>query len=146
MVQDEREGEGGERALLNLGHTFGHALEAASGFSSSSGYLHGEAVSVGLAMAATLSWRLGWIQEEDKDRIVRLLQLAQLPVTLLPQAGRALPEELLQFMAADKKAVNGRLTLVLPRGSLGNAVVTRDVPLTLVSEVLAQFCSPKRPF
>jgi len=103
------------RALLNLGHTFGHAIETGMGYGS---WLHGEAVAVGMLMAADLSWRQGWLTQADVGRIKRLLQRAALPVQ--PPVMSA--ETFLHHMAVDKKNVDGKLRLVLLR-SLGQAVV-----------------------
>jgi 3-dehydroquinate synthase len=109
--------EGG-RALLNLGHTFGHAIESGMGFGN---WLHGEAVSAGIVMAAELSRRLGWLSAADVDRVRRLLQCAGLPV-----CGPALgAEQYLEFMAHDKKVIDGCLRLVLLQ-SIGNAATTSE--------------------
>lgn len=114
VARDER--ESGERALLNLGHTFGHAIETGMGYGE---WLHGEAVAAGTMMAAALSARLGWLSAEDVKRIERLFVRAGLPVH-----GPALPSErYLELMRHDKKVEDGRLRLVLLRG-LGNAVVS----------------------
>ncbi|MDZ4297072.1 MAG: 3-dehydroquinate synthase [Moraxellaceae bacterium] len=103
------------RALLNLGHTFGHAIETGMGYGS---WLHGEAVAVGMLMAADLSWRQGWLSQADVSRVKLLLQRAALPVQ--PPVMSA--ENFLHHMAVDKKNVDGKLRLVLLR-SLGQAVV-----------------------
>ena len=127
VAADER--ESGERALLNLGHTFGHAIEAGMGYGA---WLHGEAVAAGTMMAAELSWRLGWISEEVLLRIERLFVLAGLPVR-----GPQMPvERYIELMQHDKKVLDGRLRLVLLRG-LGEAVVTGDVPLAAVEAAIA---------
>ena len=109
--------EGG-RALLNLGHTFGHAIESGMGYGN---WLHGEAVSAGTVMAAELSRRLGWLSAADVDRVRSLLQRAGLPVCG-PVLGA---EQYLEFMAHDKKVIDGRLRLVLLK-SIGSAVTTSD--------------------
>lgn len=116
---DER--ESGIRATLNLGHTFGHAIETHQGYGV---WLHGEAVSAGTVMALEMSHRLGWISVEDRDRAVRLLSCAGLPV-VPPADMRA--EDFLQHMAVDKKVLNGQLRLVLLK-RLGEAVITSDFP------------------
>jgi 3-dehydroquinate synthase len=117
VVADET--ERGERALLNLGHTFGHAIETGTGYV---GWLHGEAVAVGMLMAAEVSLRLGWIDEGELARIEGLLIRAGLPVR-----GPGLPvDEMLHWMAGDKKVSGGQLRLVLLQG-IGKAVVTADV-------------------
>jgi len=120
---DER--EAGIRATLNLGHTFGHAIETHQGYGA---WLHGEAVSAGTVMALEMSCQLGWLSVEDRNRAVRLLSRAGLPV--VPPANMC-AEDFLQHMAVDKKVLNGRLRLVLLK-RLGEAVVTDDFP----SEVL----------
>lgn len=114
------ETERGERALLNLGHTFGHAIETGTGYV---GWLHGEAVAVGMLMAAEVSLRLGWLDENELARIEGLLIRAGLPVQ-----GPGLPvDEMLHWMAGDKKVSGARLRLVLLQG-IGRAVVTAEVP------------------
>lgn len=105
------------RALLNLGHTFGHAIETGMGYGS---WLHGEAVGTGMLMAADLSWREGWLSAADVMRVRTLLLRAGLPVE--PPVGMS-ADEFLRHMAVDKKNVDGRLRLVLLR-SLGDAWVT----------------------
>jgi len=115
VAEDER--EAGSRALLNLGHTFGHAIETATGYGS---WLHGEAVAVGMLLAARLSARLGWLDEADVERIARLLEAAGLPTR--PPADLD-SDCFLELMAVDKKVLDGGLRLVLLRG-IGQAVVT----------------------
>ncbi len=128
--------EKGERALLNLGHTFGHAIEAEQGYAggdAEAGALnHGEAVAVGMVLAARLSARLGMAPEADTERLRTLLEAYGLP-TALP-AGLA-PEALLGRMRLDKKNVAGRLRLVLWRG-IGQAEVVPDVDEPQVLELL----------
>jgi 3-dehydroquinate synthase len=114
--RDER--EQGERALLNLGHTFGHAIEAATGYVE---WLHGEAVGVGLLLAASMSQRLGALSPADVARVAKLLERAGLR-TAAPQIGAATAAE---FMQIDKKVQGGRVRLVL-LSSLGAAYVTGD--------------------
>jgi len=109
--------EGG-RALLNLGHTFGHAIESGMGYGN---WLHGEAVSAGTVMAAELSHRLGWLSAADVDRVRDILQRAGLPI-FGPVLGA---EQYLECMSHDKKVVDGRLRLVLLK-SIGNAVTTSE--------------------
>jgi 3-dehydroquinate synthase len=121
--------ESGLRAILNFGHTFGHALEAQLGYRR---LRHGEAVAIGMVTASRLSQRLGLLQGEEVERLEDLLALAGLP-TRVP-AGLA-PEVLLAAMQHDKKAAQGRLRFVLLR-RLGEAFVTAEVPLKLVAEVL----------
>ncbi len=114
--KDER--EQGPRALLNLGHTFGHAIEAATGFGQ---WLHGEAVGVGLLLAADLSHRLGYLEAREVRRIAALLTRAGLPVAAPPIGA----ERVYDFMRLDKKVQSGRIRLVLLRG-IGDAIVTGD--------------------
>ena len=133
VARDER--ETGDRALLNLGHTFGHALEAATGYSDR--LLHGEGVAVGMALAFKLSVELGLCSGQDADRFVRHLTAMGLPASIDAVAGpRPSPDELLAHMAHDKKVKDGRMTFVLVRG-IGNAFVTSDVPHDSVRKVLS---------
>ncbi len=118
VAQDET--ERGVRAILNLGHTFGHAIETAQAYQDC---LHGEAVAIGMAMAADLSVRVGRLAEADKERIHQLLRLAGLPVQLPCNVTAA---TLGSHMAMDKKVKDGRLNLVL-LDAIGHAVVTADV-------------------
>ncbi|WP_417781058.1 3-dehydroquinate synthase [Stutzerimonas xanthomarina] len=124
---DER--ESGIRATLNLGHTFGHAIETHQGYGV---WLHGEAVSAGTVMALEMSSQLGWISTADRDRAVRLLSRAGLPV-VPPADMRA--EDFLKHMAVDKKVLNGQLRLVLLQ-RLGEAVVTSDFPQEVLEATL----------
>ncbi|MCL7461808.1 3-dehydroquinate synthase [Pseudomonas sp. NW5] len=125
---DER--ESGVRATLNLGHTFGHAIETEMGYGT---WLHGEAVGAGTVMALELSQRLGWIDAPARDRGIRLLGRAGLP--LVPPASMS-PEDFLRHMAVDKKVLDGQLRLVLLRG-LGEAVVTADYPRAALDATLS---------
>lgn len=127
--------EKGERALLNLGHTFGHAIEAEQGYSGAGreALVHGEAVAVGMVLAARLSAMLGMAPEADTVRLRALLQACGLP-TELP--GGLAPEALLARMRLDKKNLAGRLRLVLWRG-IGRAEVVPEVDEARVLEVLA---------
>ena len=122
------ETEQGERALLNLGHTFGHAIEAGLGYGA---WLHGEAVAAGTVLAARLSARLGWLSESDVDRIARLFSAAGLP-TQGPPLGA---DRYLELMSRDKKVVSGNARLILLR-AIGAGVVTSDAPLDDVWAVL----------
>lgn len=117
VAADER--EGGLRAILNFGHTFGHAIETHTGYSE---WLHGEAVAVGMVMAADLSRRLGGISAADAARIRALVAAAGLPVVPPPDLG---PDAFLDLMAVDKKVVDGRLRLVLLEGP-GQAAVSEE--------------------
>ena len=127
VARDER--EDGDRALLNLGHTFGHAMEAAHGFSSR--LLHGEAVAIGMVAAFSLSHQLGLSDAEATRRAEQHLAGVGLPTR--PFGGT--PEQLLELMRQDKKVVGGRMTFVLARG-IGQAFMTRDVPEAAVLKVL----------
>jgi 3-dehydroquinate synthase len=132
--RDER--EAGERALLNLGHTFGHALEAATGFSTR--LIHGEGVAIGMALAFQLSVRLGLCPKDDSDRLARHLKEAGLPSSISDiTPPRPATEALLAAMGHDKKVKDGKLTFILVRG-LGHAFVTSDVPLDAVKDVLSR--------
>jgi len=114
--QDER--EHGLRAILNLGHTFGHAIETASGYGN---WLHGEAVAAGMVMAADMSTRLGWLQPAERDGVVQVLTRLGLPVAP-PRIGAQRGRELMEM---DKKVLGGRIRLVLLQG-LGRATVVDD--------------------
>lgn len=115
VAQDER--ESGIRAILNLGHTFGHAIETDRGYGK---WLHGEAVAAGMWMAADLSERLGWLTQSDVARVVRILEAAHLPTR--PPAEMS-PDRFRELMAIDKKVLDGRIRLVLLK-AIGEAVVT----------------------
>lgn len=132
VAEDELE-ISGTRALLNLGHTFGHAIETALGYGQ---WLHGEAVACGMLMAAHMSMRLGWLDGEAGERIRALLARAQLPGAP-PEALRA--ESLLEHMARDKKARAGRLHLVLLK-DIGQAVLTSEFPPSVLEDTLREFC------
>ena len=127
VAADER--EAGSRALLNFGHTFGHAIETGAGYGA---WLHGEAVAAGMCMAADLSRRLGWLGREEVTRIENLIRRARLPI----RAPRALSGlQLRELMSVDKKVEAGKLRLVLLKG-LGHAVITADVAPALLAETL----------
>ncbi len=121
----EDEHETGRRALLNLGHTFGHALEAETGFGDE--FKHGEAVAAGCVLALAFSAQLGLCPQEDASRAAAVLKAAHLPTTLsdLPRQGMS-ADALIDHMAQDKKADGGKLTFILSR-SIGDAFVARDV-------------------
>ena len=107
QVVSEDETETGVRATLNLGHTFGHAIETGAGYGS---YLHGEAVAIGTCQAADLSRRKGWLNDADVDRIIALFKLARLP-TVPPKNLNA--DRFLELMAVDKKNIDGQIRLIL---------------------------------
>lgn len=131
VAKDER--EGGLRAILNLGHTFGHAIETFAGYGN---WLHGEAVGTGMIMAADLSVREGMISQEQFDRAVALIKRVGLPE--LPPNGMT-PDDFRNLMAVDKKNVDGQLRLVLLAG-LGQAIVTEDATADNLTATLAGFC------
>jgi 3-dehydroquinate synthase len=136
VARDER--ETGDRALLNLGHTFGHALEAATGFSDR--LFHGEGVAIGMVLAAQLSAQLGMIAQADAARIERHLAEVGLPTHLkdlagFAQEGLADADALMALMAQDKKVRRGRLTFILLE-AVGRAVICGDVEPALVRDFL----------
>ncbi len=133
VAEDEREAVGGGvRALLNLGHTFGHAIETYTGYTE---WLHGEAVATGMVMAADLSVRLGWLPPADADRARALIARAGLPVR--PPPGMT-PEDFLDLMGHDKKVAAGKLRLVLLR-ALGMATLTADFAPERLQQTLEAF-------
>jgi 3-dehydroquinate synthase len=127
---DER--ESGDRALLNLGHTFGHAIENAMGYGV---WLHGEAVAAGTIMAADLSRRLGWISEQDVERVKKIFVRAGLPI-VAPKLGF---EKYVQLMGLDKKVADGKIRFVLLK-AVGHAVIADNVPANLLAQTL-ESCS-----
>jgi 3-dehydroquinate synthase len=134
VAADEK--ESGVRALLNLGHTFGHAIEAGMGYGS---WLHGEAVATGMLMAADLSQRCGWISRDDVQRLEKLLLQARLPVRA---PNELTAEKFLDLMAVDKKVQQGRINLVLLK-KIGHAIVSGDYDPALLRATLEQH--PKQP-
>jgi 3-dehydroquinate synthase len=135
VARDET--ETGERMLLNLGHTFGHALEAWAGYSDK--LLHGEAVAIGITLAFQLSRELGFTDAASVERVRNHLASAGLPTQIKDIAGNEWPpaETLLRLMAQDKKVRAGQLTLILTRG-IGKAFATRDVAAATVRDFLAR--------
>ncbi len=129
VAADERESH--VRAILNFGHTFGHAIEAATRYQ---GYLHGEAVGLGMLIAARMSQRLGWIGATDEGRIRELLTRAGLPI-VPPRIGVARATELMKM---DKKVLAGSVRLVLLE-ALGRAVVTKDYAADALDATLAEY-------
>ena len=128
MAQDEK--ESGIRALLNLGHTFGHAIETASGYGK---WLHGETVAMGTVMAADLSWRLGWIEHSSAQQIRAVLEQDYgLPV--VPPADISI-EQYLDLMSSDKKAEMGNIRFVLLK-SIGEGVVEGNIDKDLLEATL----------
>jgi 3-dehydroquinate synthase len=133
VARDER--EAGERALLNLGHTFGHALEADTGFSDR--LLHGEGVAIGMALAFQLSVKLGLCPGLDSERFIRHLKAVGLPSSIADiRSPRPTIDALLEHMHHDKKAKDGKINFILLRG-IGQAFVTDDVPMDALRDVLA---------
>lgn len=126
VANDEK--EQGERALLNLGHTFGHAIESYLGYGE---WLHGEAVATGMVMAADLSQRMGWISAEDLARTKNIIQRANLPI-LCPQIPL---DDFLAYMAHDKKVLNGQLRLVLMQ-AVGQAIITKTFDVELMKQAI----------
>jgi 3-dehydroquinate synthase len=118
VAEDER--EAGTRALLNFGHTFGHAIESASGYGA---FLHGEAVAIGMALAARFSVQLGRIASADAERLIALLEKMGLPVSP-PKIARS---TWLDYMGRDKKNEGGRITLIL-LAAPGSGAIVKDVP------------------
>jgi 3-dehydroquinate synthase len=136
VARDER--ETGERALLNLGHTFGHALEAGTGFSDR--LFHGEGVAIGMVLAAELSAELGMIGQSEAIRVKTHLAEVGLPTHLqdiagFAQEGLADADALMTLMAQDKKVRRGRLTFIL-LSAIGRAVIAPDVEPSLVRDFL----------
>lgn len=127
VARDEH--ETGERALLNLGHTFGHAIENAMGYGV---WLHGEAVGAGTMMAADLSQRMGWLTVDEVKRIHQLLTAAKLPLDA-PKLG---PEKYLNLMQLDKKVADGKIRLVLQQ-AIGKSVITSDYDAEKLKETLS---------
>jgi len=128
VANDEK--EQGERALLNLGHTFGHAIESYLGYGK---WLHGEAVATGMVMAADLSQRMGWISAEDLHRTKNIIQRAKLPIS----CPKIPLDEFLSYMAHDKKVLNGQLRLVLLQ-QLGQAVITKEFDVEKMKQVILE--------
>ncbi len=130
VAADER--EHGVRALLNLGHTFGHAIETGMGYGN---WLHGEAIACGMVMAADLSQRSGWLPAQDVERIKALLVAAGLPITT-PQGMTV--EQFMTLMTVDKKVQNGVIRLVLLQG-IGKAVISDDYSPDMLTKTLESF-------
>ena len=126
--------EQGSRALLNLGHTFGHAIEAGMGY----GYwLHGEAVAAGMVMAAELSCRLGWLERKDVVQVEKIISMAKLPIRAPGELSVAVMRE---HMAVDKKVTDGKLQLVLFK-AIGDAIMTDEFSEKILDDVLADLRS-----
>ncbi|KAJ0040363.1 hypothetical protein Pint_28492 [Pistacia integerrima] len=128
------EKEGGVRATLNLGHTFGHAIENGLGYGE---WLHGEAVAAGTVMAVDMSYRLGWIDDSIVKRVLNILKQAKLPTA---PAETMTVETFKSIMAVDKKVADGLLRLILLKGPLGNCVFTGDYDRKALDDTLHAFC------
>ena len=130
VAQDEFESSKGIRATLNLGHTFGHAIEHAMGYGN---WLHGEAVAVGMVMAAFLSQELGWLNSDEFDRTKQLIANANLPINPpdIPV------DQFMGLMQSDKKSQRGRIHLILQK-TIGEAILTSDYPEALLRKTLQQ--------
>jgi 3-dehydroquinate synthase len=129
VARDER--ESGERALLNFGHTYGHALETIGQYQT---LLHGEAIAIGMVMAARLSARLGWAEAADAERLRLLLDSLGLPTARPAQAS---PQRMVELMRLDKKTLSDRLRLILWRGA-GRAEIADDVDADAIEASLAE--------
>jgi len=129
VAADER--EGGQRALLNLGHTFGHAIETGMGYGT---WLHGEAVASGMVMAARMSQKLGWINSAYVDRVIDIIERANLPVKAPEQMS---VDKFIELMSIDKKVSDGILKLVLYK-SPGHAIITKDYTEKALKETIAE--------
>ncbi len=130
VAQDEE--ERGVRALLNLGHTFGHAIETGMGYGN---WLHGEGIAAGMVMAASLSHRMGWLDKVEMMRIAALLQRAGLPIA---PPTEMTADQFMQLMAVDKKVQDGNIRLVLMRG-LGTSVISDDYDRAALATMLSDF-------
>jgi len=129
VAADEK--ESGQRALLNLGHTFGHAIETGMGYGA---WLHGEAVASGMVMAARLSEKLGWITAAEVNRVINIIERANLPVRAPEQMDA---DKFLELMSLDKKVSDGVLKLVLYK-SVGKAIITQDYTQAALKEAIAE--------
>ena len=130
VAADEK--ESGQRALLNLGHTFGHAIESGMGYGA---WLHGEGVATGMLMAADLSHRLGSITESQLQRIQQILEQARLPVTTPPELDS---DRFLELMAVDKKVMAGKIRLIL-LNDIGDSYISDNYDPKLLRETLDEF-------
>jgi 3-dehydroquinate synthase len=131
-VVAEDEQERGVRALLNLGHTFGHAIETGMGYGE---WLHGEAVACGMVMAAELSYRMSWISEADVERIKSIMVAAKLPIS--PPEEMSV-DQFMDLMSVDKKVQNGVIRLVLLKG-IGQSVISDDYSIDKLKETIESF-------
>ena len=130
VAEDEK--ESGIRAILNLGHTFGHAIETGSGYGT---FLHGEAVAIGTCQAADLSRRMGWLNDEDVAKIIALFERAKLSVK---PPSEMITERFLELMAVDKKNTDGGIRLILLE-SIGSATLPMNIERKLLIETLHKY-------
>ena len=134
VADDER--EEGDRALLNFGHTFGHALETETGFSNR--LLHGEAVALGMVLAFDFAARLDLVPAPEAERVRRHFEATGLPTRLSAVGLADVPaDRLIAYMSKDKKVRDGRIALILPR-RIGEAFVMKDAPIDPLREFLAE--------
>jgi 3-dehydroquinate synthase len=133
VAEDELE-KSGKRALLNFGHTFGHAIETAIGYGN---WLHGEAVAYGMLMAMRLSIKLGWLNKDEYARVEALLIKANLPTSAPDNMTK---DDFKKYMSVDKKVRDGKLYLVLLK-NIGNAILTAEFNTTLLEETLEECCN-----
>jgi 3-dehydroquinate synthase len=131
VAQDEL--ESGKRALLNLGHTFGHAIENTLGYGN---YLHGEAISVGMLMAAKLSQLEDFLSVNEVGEIQHLLEKANLPISI---SGKITASDFMAAMSVDKKVIDGNIRLILLK-KLGDAFICDDYQNQLLDQVINEFC------
>jgi len=134
VAADER--EGGARAKLNLGHTYGHAIENGEGYGT---WLHGEAVSIGTMMALVHSYKEGWIGRDIVERVCKMFVEMNLPISL-PEKTKMTPEIFKTNMQSDKKVSDGVLSLILLKGELGSAIVTNEYSESIKEETIKLFC------
>ena len=127
-IVESDEFESGIRAILNLGHTFGHAIETATGYGK---WLHGEAIAIGMVMAAYLSEQMGWLTKEENQRIKSLIVDANLPINP-PEISK---QEFLDLMQLDKKTKEDQINLVLQQG-IGKAILTSDYDIEKLHNTL----------
>ncbi len=133
VAADER--ESGKRALLNLGHTFGHAIENAMGYGK---WLHGEAVGAGMCMAATMSKQMGWMNDEDTKKTFALIKQAKLPCKA---PSSMTTEKFIELMSVDKKVLDGVLRLVLMKG-IGKSLVSDDYTPEMLNQAIKHSLTP----
>lgn len=133
VAADEK--ESGSRALLNLGHTFGHAIENGMGYGK---WLHGEAVGAGMCMAAIMSNQMGWMTDSETRRTMALIAQAKLPIKAPPTMSA---QQFLELMAVDKKVLDGVMRLVLMKG-IGKSVLTSDYTLATLRKAIESAIAP----